>query len=113
MQAVESVWQERLCLRYLFQYLKHSIGGKRFSDNEEVKASVNSWLSDQAADLFEEGFQNLVLSRSVIRHRPTSPIRLVFNYHDHDSNNFKGHMFFPVVLSGKLGLSDNMSTGYM
>ncbi|GFX26602.1 mariner Mos1 transposase [Trichonephila clavipes] len=32
-----------------------------FSDNEEVKVVVNSWLSNQAADFFEEGFQNLVL----------------------------------------------------
>ncbi|GFX95216.1 histone-lysine N-methyltransferase SETMAR [Trichonephila clavipes] len=44
---------------HLFRYLKH--GAKRFSDNEEVKAAVNSWLSDQAVDFFEEGFQNLVL----------------------------------------------------
>ncbi|GFS87375.1 histone-lysine N-methyltransferase SETMAR [Trichonephila clavipes] len=29
-----------------FRYLKHSLGGKRFIDNEEVKAAVNSWLSD-------------------------------------------------------------------
>ncbi|GFV71674.1 hypothetical protein TNCV_3534641 [Trichonephila clavipes] len=43
-------------------FLKHSLGGKRFSDNEEVNAALNSWLSDQTADLFEEGFQNLVLS---------------------------------------------------
>ncbi|GFV65052.1 hypothetical protein TNCV_4670831 [Trichonephila clavipes] len=42
-------------------YLKHSLGGKRFSDNEEVKDVMNSWLSDQAADFFEEGFQNFVL----------------------------------------------------
>ncbi|GFU59229.1 histone-lysine N-methyltransferase SETMAR [Trichonephila clavipes] len=27
---------------HLFRYLKHSLGGKRFSDNEEVKADVNS-----------------------------------------------------------------------
>ncbi|GFV45471.1 histone-lysine N-methyltransferase SETMAR [Trichonephila clavipes] len=39
---------------HLFRYLKHSISGKRFSDNE-VKAAVNSWLSNQAADFFEEG----------------------------------------------------------
>ncbi|GFX61712.1 hypothetical protein TNCV_2591551 [Trichonephila clavipes] len=32
---------------YLFRYLKHSLGGKRFSDNEEMKTAVNSWLSDQ------------------------------------------------------------------
>ncbi|GFU56247.1 histone-lysine N-methyltransferase SETMAR [Trichonephila clavipes] len=45
----------------LFRYLKHSLGGKRFSDNKEGKAAVKSWLSDPAADFFEEGFQNLVL----------------------------------------------------
>ncbi|GFV11175.1 histone-lysine N-methyltransferase SETMAR [Trichonephila clavipes] len=44
-----------------FRYLKHSLGGKCFSYNEEVKAALNSWLSDQAADYFEEGFQHLVL----------------------------------------------------
>ncbi|GFX34835.1 histone-lysine N-methyltransferase SETMAR [Trichonephila clavipes] len=48
--------------RGMLSNLKHSLGGKRFSDNEEVKSAVNSWLSDQAADFFEEGFQNLVLS---------------------------------------------------
>ncbi|GFU08703.1 hypothetical protein TNCV_990661 [Trichonephila clavipes] len=26
----------------IFRYLKHSLGGKCFSDNEEVKAAVNS-----------------------------------------------------------------------
>ncbi|GFW73844.1 histone-lysine N-methyltransferase SETMAR [Trichonephila clavipes] len=46
---------------HLFRYLKHSLGGKRFSNNEEVKAAVNSLLSDQVADFFEEGFQNLIL----------------------------------------------------
>ncbi|GFV50849.1 uncharacterized protein TNCV_3921421 [Trichonephila clavipes] len=44
-----------------FRYLKHSVGGKRFSYNEEAKATVNSWLFDQVADFFEDGFQNLVL----------------------------------------------------
>ncbi|GFX81578.1 histone-lysine N-methyltransferase SETMAR [Trichonephila clavipes] len=44
-----------------FWYLKHSLGGKCFSDNEEGKAPVNSWLSGQVADFFEEGFQNFVL----------------------------------------------------
>ncbi|GFX47541.1 uncharacterized protein TNCV_3015601 [Trichonephila clavipes] len=43
---------------HLFQFLKHSLGGKCFSDNEEVKVAVNSCLFDQTA---EEGFQNLVL----------------------------------------------------
>ncbi|GFW98093.1 mariner Mos1 transposase [Trichonephila clavipes] len=41
---------------YLFRYLKHSLGGNCFNDNEEVKAAVNYWLSDQAADFIEEGF---------------------------------------------------------
>ncbi|GFT41892.1 histone-lysine N-methyltransferase SETMAR [Trichonephila clavipes] len=45
---------------YLFRYLKPSLGGKHLSDNEEVKATVNSWLFDQAAG-FDEGFQNLDL----------------------------------------------------
>ncbi|GFX17676.1 mariner Mos1 transposase [Trichonephila clavipes] len=45
---------------YLFRNLKHSLG-KRFSDNEKVKAAVNSWLSNREADLFKESFQNLVL----------------------------------------------------
>ncbi|GFW51094.1 mariner Mos1 transposase [Trichonephila clavipes] len=46
---------------YLFRHLKHKLGGNSFSDNEEGKAAVNSWLSDQVADFFEEGFQNLIL----------------------------------------------------
>ncbi|GFT26644.1 histone-lysine N-methyltransferase SETMAR [Trichonephila clavipes] len=45
----------------LFRYLKHSVGGKSFFDNERVKAAGNFWLSNQAADFFEEGFQNLIL----------------------------------------------------
>ncbi|GFX95023.1 hypothetical protein TNCV_3046551 [Trichonephila clavipes] len=43
------------------KYLKHTLGGKRFSDNEKVKVAVKSWLSNQAADLFEERFQNLII----------------------------------------------------
>ncbi|GFV72423.1 histone-lysine N-methyltransferase SETMAR [Trichonephila clavipes] len=46
---------------HLSRYFKHSLGGKRFSDSEEVKAAVNSCLSNQVADFFEEGFQNLIL----------------------------------------------------
>ncbi|GFU43210.1 hypothetical protein TNCV_1566661 [Trichonephila clavipes] len=41
---------------------KDGFGEKRFSDNKEMKADVNSWLSDQSVDFFEEGFQ-IVLSR--------------------------------------------------
>ncbi|GFX54564.1 mariner Mos1 transposase [Trichonephila clavipes] len=40
-----------------FQYLKHNLGGKHFSDYKEVKATMNSWLSNQAADFFEMGFK--------------------------------------------------------
>ncbi|GFV63020.1 histone-lysine N-methyltransferase SETMAR [Trichonephila clavipes] len=51
---------------HLFRYLKRSLGGKRFGDNEEVKAAVSSWLPDQGADFFEEGFQNLVLRENAM-----------------------------------------------
>ncbi|GFT38996.1 hypothetical protein TNCV_3690881 [Trichonephila clavipes] len=53
--------EQKSMTKYLFRYLKHSLDGKCFSDNEEVKAAVNSCLSDHAADVFEEAFQNLVL----------------------------------------------------
>ncbi|GFX80266.1 histone-lysine N-methyltransferase SETMAR [Trichonephila clavipes] len=43
---------------YLFLYLKHSLGGKYFSDNEEVEVVVSFWLSYQTADFFEEGIKN-------------------------------------------------------
>ncbi|GFV31827.1 histone-lysine N-methyltransferase SETMAR [Trichonephila clavipes] len=46
----------------IFWYLKYCLGGKHFSDNKEVNAVVNSWLSNPAADFFEEVFQNLILS---------------------------------------------------
>ncbi|GFT25630.1 histone-lysine N-methyltransferase SETMAR [Trichonephila clavipes] len=41
----------------LFWYPKHSLDGKRLSDNEIVEAAVNPWLSDQVTDFFEEGFE--------------------------------------------------------
>ncbi|GFV46800.1 mariner Mos1 transposase [Trichonephila clavipes] len=50
----------------LFQNLKHSLGGKRFSHNEEVKATIKSWLSDQMADIFEYGFENLFPTSALI-----------------------------------------------
>lgn len=46
---------------HLFWYLKHHLGGQRFNDDDEVKAAVNSWLSEQAAEFFEEGYQNLLV----------------------------------------------------
>ncbi|GFX67102.1 hypothetical protein TNCV_590181 [Trichonephila clavipes] len=49
----------------LFRYLQHNLGRKRFSDSKEVKAAVGSWLSDQVAEFFEEGFQYLVLRGAI------------------------------------------------
>ncbi|GFV46812.1 mariner Mos1 transposase [Trichonephila clavipes] len=66
---------------HLFQYLSYSLGGKHFSDNVEVKEAVNSWLSNQAADFFEEGFQNLVLSCKVIY----SQFGLAIHQNDHQA----------------------------
>ncbi|GFW35448.1 mariner Mos1 transposase [Trichonephila clavipes] len=36
---------------HFFRYLKHSLGGKRFSDTEELNAAVNSWLSPTSGRL--------------------------------------------------------------
>ncbi|GFX25381.1 hypothetical protein TNCV_1423661 [Trichonephila clavipes] len=63
-----------------------SLGGKRFSDNEEVKTAVNSWLSDQAAGLFEEGFLNLVLRCDS---DSTSVLKIAFAYRDILCDEFK------------------------
>ncbi|GFV91228.1 histone-lysine N-methyltransferase SETMAR [Trichonephila clavipes] len=46
---------------HLFRYLIHSLSRKRFRDDEEVNAAVNSWLSNQATAFFEDSFQNLIL----------------------------------------------------
>ncbi|GFT93941.1 hypothetical protein TNCV_2133291 [Trichonephila clavipes] len=51
---------------HLFRYLEHSLGDKCFSDNAEVKATLNYWLSDQEEDLLQERFKNLVISCQVI-----------------------------------------------
>lgn len=44
---------------HLFCLLKHQLGGKRF-DNKKVEAAVTTWLSEQAADFYLEGFQYMV-----------------------------------------------------
>lgn len=46
---------------HLFRHLKEHLGGKRFGSDEEVKTAVNTWFSEQAAEFFEEGIQNLVV----------------------------------------------------
>ncbi|GBN52800.1 hypothetical protein AVEN_79845-1 [Araneus ventricosus] len=46
---------------HLFRHLKHHLGGNHYSDDEDVKTAVTSWLSEQAASFYEEGIQNLVV----------------------------------------------------
>lgn len=46
---------------HLFCHLKKNLGGKHFGNSDEVKVAVSKWLSEQAADFYEEGMQNLVL----------------------------------------------------
>jgi len=41
-------------------YLKEFLGGQRFDTDEEVKTTVEDWLSSQAADFYDEGIQKLV-----------------------------------------------------
>ncbi|GBL96274.1 hypothetical protein AVEN_118801-1 [Araneus ventricosus] len=44
---------------HLFRHLKHHLGGNHYK--EDVKTAVTSWLSEQAAIIYEEGIQNLVV----------------------------------------------------
>jgi hypothetical protein len=44
---------------HLFTYLKNSLGSQCFNNNEELMEGVKTWLSSQAADLFDTGIQNL------------------------------------------------------
>ncbi|GFS76192.1 mariner Mos1 transposase [Trichonephila clavipes] len=88
---------------HLFQYLKHSLGGKRFSDNEEVKAAVNSLLFDPAADFFEKGFQNLVLrwrKEKKFKSLPNGDLNFTVPYIDnYESNVLKTKSSAPVVVA--------------
>lgn len=46
---------------HLFLYLKKHLGGQRHDDDDDVKTAVQQWLSNQAADFYEDGLQKLVL----------------------------------------------------
>jgi hypothetical protein len=45
---------------HLFTYLKNWLGSQHFSNNEELKEGVKTWLSSQAADLFDTDIQKLI-----------------------------------------------------
>lgn len=45
---------------HLFRYLKEFLGGKRFETDDEVKETVEDWLSSQAADFYDIGIKKLV-----------------------------------------------------
>jgi hypothetical protein len=45
---------------HLFPKLKEFLGGRRFKRDEEVKHAVKEWLSELAAEDYDEGIQKLV-----------------------------------------------------
>jgi histone-lysine N-methyltransferase SETMAR len=45
---------------HLFLHLKKFLGGKRFYDDDDLKAAVQKWLTSQATAFYEEGIQKLV-----------------------------------------------------
>ena len=45
---------------HLFPALKEFLGGRRFKRNEEVKDTVKEWLNGLAAEVYNEGIQNLI-----------------------------------------------------
>jgi hypothetical protein len=45
---------------HLFTYLKNWFGSLRFNSNEKLMKDVKSWLSSQAADIFDTGIQKLI-----------------------------------------------------
>ena len=45
---------------HLFLYLKKSLGGKGFDDDDDLKDAVQKWLKSQAAAFCEKGIQKLV-----------------------------------------------------
>jgi histone-lysine N-methyltransferase SETMAR len=44
----------------LFLHLKKFLAGQRFNNDEDVKRTVQKWLSSQAATFYDEGIQKLV-----------------------------------------------------
>ena len=45
---------------HLFLHLKKFLGGKWFDDDDDLKGTVQKWLTTQAAAFYEEGIQKLV-----------------------------------------------------
>jgi len=45
---------------HLFLHLKKFLGGKRLDDDDDLKDSVQKWLTSQSAEFYEEGIQKLV-----------------------------------------------------
>jgi hypothetical protein len=45
---------------YLFTYLKNWLPSQRFSNSEELREGVKTWLSPQAANLFDRGVQKFI-----------------------------------------------------
>jgi hypothetical protein len=41
-------------------YLKNRLGSHSFSNNDKLMEGVETWLSSQAADLFDTGIQKLI-----------------------------------------------------
>ncbi|GBM27897.1 hypothetical protein AVEN_256692-1 [Araneus ventricosus] len=46
---------------HLFRHLKHNLSGNHYNEDKNMKTAVTSWLSEQAASVYEEGIQNLVV----------------------------------------------------
>jgi hypothetical protein len=45
---------------HLFTYLKNWLGSQIFNNNEEMMEGAKTWLSSQAADLFDTGIPKLI-----------------------------------------------------
>jgi hypothetical protein len=45
---------------HLFTYLKNWLRSKRFNYNEDLMEGGETWLSSQAADLFDTGIQKFI-----------------------------------------------------
>jgi hypothetical protein len=44
----------------LFLHLKRFLACKNFESDDQLKESIEKWLTSQAADFYEQGIQNLV-----------------------------------------------------
>jgi hypothetical protein len=45
---------------HLFTYLKNWLGSQRFNNDEELTEGAKTWLSSEAADVFDKGIQKLI-----------------------------------------------------